>query len=281
MDSKQRTMKKAGLLTVVLSVLVIMTIGAMGPLHTMTSGNINNIAGTTSETGKAVYSGNGHFNVSWAKFTDQASVTVYFSQASSVLTDKTQNVTVTTANYTTISISEIGPVFILIQNGTTFPATTGTEFQANMQLSYELESFKVNRVSTGIFNVSWNPFKDQAQAYVYYSAGNGSMVNSKSAVVSAGDANFTIIQTGNGTEYSFLLVNGTLFPAFSPDFLGDNNLTNYTITVSNNYQPGGGFIIDGYAIYLTWEVWASLGITVLVIGGVYEIGKHHERRRRN
>jgi hypothetical protein len=281
MDSKQRTMKKAGLLTVVLSVLVIMTIGAMGPLHTMTSGNINNNAVTTSETGKAVYSGNGHFNVSWVKFANQASVTVYFSQASSVITDKTQNVTVTTANYTTISTTEIGPVFILIQNGTTFPTTTGTEFQANMELAYELETFKVDRISTGLFNVSWAKFKDQSQAYIYYASGNGSMVTSKSAVVSAGAADFSIIQTGNGTEYSFLLVNGTLFPAFSPDFLGDNNLTNYTVTVANNYQPGGGFILDGYAIYLSWEVWATIGAGVLIIVGVYKLGKHHERHRKN
>lgn len=281
MDSKQRTMTKAGLLTVVLGVLVILTIGAMGPLHTMTNGNIQNNAATTSETGKTVYTGNGHFNVSWVKFTDQATVTVYFSQASSVLTDKTQNVTVTTANYTTISTNEIGPVFILIQNGTTFPTTTGTEFQANVQLDYELESFSVNRISTGLFNVSWKAFKDQSQAYIYYASGNGSMVTSKSAVVSAGTADYALIQTGNKTEYSFLLVNGTLFPAFSPDFLGDNNLTNYTMTVSNNYQPGGGFIIDGYAIYLTWETWASLAVVVLVIGGIYEIGKHHGRHRKN
>ena len=279
MDSKQRTLTKAGLLTVVLGVLVILTIGAMGPLHTMTSGNIHNNAATTSETGKSTYTGNGHFNVSWAKFTDQATVTVYFSQASSVLTDKTQNVTVTTANYTTISTNEIGPVFILIQNGTTFPTTTGTEFQANVLLDYELETFSVNRISTGLFNVSWKAFKDQAQAYIYYASGNGSMVTSKSAIISAGTAHYALIQTGNKTEYSFLLVNGTLFPAFSPDFLGDNNLTNYTMTVSNNYQPGGGFIIDGYAIYLTWETWASLAVVVLVIGGVYEIGKHHERRK--
>lgn len=281
MDSFKRTLTKAGLLTVVSVVMVILTIGGMGPLHSMTSGNMNNNAVTTSETGKAVYVGNGHFNVSWAAFTDQSTVKVYFSQSSSVLTDKSQNVSVTTLNYTTISVSEIGPVFIMIQNGTTFPATSGTEFQANMELSYELESFSVNRISTGLFNVSWKQFKDQSQAYVYYVSGNGTGINDKSSVVSSGSADFSIIQVGNGSKYSFLLVNGTLFPAFSPDFLGNNNLTNYTMTVSNNYQPGGGFIVNGYAIYLTWEVWAGLALTASVIVGVYKLGKHHEKHRKN
>ena len=275
MDSTKRTIRKAGFLAVVLGILVIGTIGAMGPLHPMTNGNIYHNEVTTSETGKAVFVGNYELNVSWALFTDQTTGKVYYSQTTTI-TDKTANVTFTTKNYTVISGLEIGTYYLLIQNGSSFP-TTVYEFTANVPVSSVLEGFHATYIGNDQFNISWVKFPGQEVVRVYWALGNSTNLTNTSQFFIGSTNPYLVVTFNNYTSknVNFLLVNDSLFPR------GEVNYTSYIVITS--MSSTGGFIIgfNGYGLVLSEFDSFVAALVIIFIVALIAAHRHKKHKRGN
>ena len=275
MDSTKRTIRKAGFLAVVLGILVLASMGAMGPLHTMANGKINTSAATTSETGKAVFVGNYELNVSWALFTDQTTGKVYYSQTTTI-TDKTANVTFTTKNYTVISGLEIGTYYLLIQNGSSFP-TTVYEFTSNVPVSSVLEGFHATYIGNDQFNISWVKFPGQEVVMVYWALGNSTNLTNTSQFFIGNINPYLVVTFNNYTSknVNFLLVNDSLFPK------GEVNYTSYIVITS--MTSTGGFIIgfNGYGLVLSEFDSFVAALVIIFIVALIAAHRHKKHKRGN
>ena len=275
MDSTKRTIRKAGFLAVVLGILVLASMGAMGPLHAMANGKINTSAATTSETGKAVFVGNYELNVSWALFTDQTTGKVYYSQTTTI-TDKTANVTFTTKNYTVISGLEIGTYYLLIQNGSSFP-TTVYEFTANVPVSSVLEGFHATYIGNNQFNISWVKFPGQEVVRVYWALGNSTNLTNTSQFFIGSTNPYLVVTFNNYTSknVNFLLVNDSLFPR------GEVNYTSYIVITS--MSSTGGFIIgfNGYGLVLSEFDSFVAALVIIFIVALIAAHRHKKHKRGN
>ena len=276
MDSTKRTIKKAGFLAVVLGILILASMGAMGPLHAMANGKINTSAATTSETGKAVFVGNYELNVSWALFTDQTTGKVYYSQTTTI-TDKTANVTFTTKNYTLITGLEIGTYYILIQNGSSFPITT-YEFSGNVPISSVLENFHATYIGNNQFNLSWVKFPGQEVIRIYWAYGNSTNLTSNSQFFIGNSLPYQIVTFNNYTSknVNFLLVNDSIFP------YGQVNYTSY-IVIGTMSNTGTGFIIgfNEYGLVLSEFDSFIAALVIIFIIALIAAHRHKEHKRRN
>lgn len=251
----------------------VMAIVLIGMTSVNATGNMemhNGTSALTSESGKAVFIGNYELNVSWKAFPDQSTGKVYYSLNPDI-TSSTPFVSFTTLNYTVISGLKIGTYYILIQNGTTFPATT-YEFTGVIPVSSVLEVFHYTYLGNNQFNISWNKFKGQSIVRVYYAFGNVSNLTNDSNFVIGSSLPYLII-TLNTTpvkNVNFLLVNDSLFPA---------GQVNYTSFIQIYTPIHHGLLIDfnGFGIFLDY-FWIAILVIVLLLIGI-GIHKHDKDKR--
>ena len=258
-----------GFLTLLLILIVVLSMG-MTAIVGNNNAKIEPNTALSTESGKAVFVGNYELNVSWKLFNSQITGKVFYSQ-SSAITDKTTNVSFTTANYTEISGLEIGTYYILIQNGTTFPALT-YEFTGNVPVSSVLEAFNVNYIGNNQFNVSWNKFNSQTVVRIYFAYGNVSNLTSLSNFSIGSSLPYLIITMNNYTSknVNFLLVNDSLFPK------GELNVSSY-IQIYSPIHHGLLIAFNGYVIFLDYA-WLIILAVVLIFIGI-AVHKHDEHKR--
>ena len=260
-----------GILAILLLIIIVLSMGSPAIVSHSNNAKFESNALTT-ESGKAVFIGNYQLNVSWKMFADQTTGKVYFSQ-NATITDKTSNVSFTTLNYTVLSNLKIGLYYILIQNGTSFPATT-YEFTADIPVSSVLESFDVNYIGNNQFNVSWHKFDAQSVVRVYYAFGNASNLTSLSNFVIGSSLPYLVITMNNYTSKNvdFLLVNDSLFPS------GEVNYTSFIVISSMHSQNGLLIAFDGYGFFFSYV--ALFVILVIIALIVVVVHRHDEHKKR-
>ncbi len=258
-----------GFLTLLLILIVVLSMG-MTAIVGNNNAKIEPNTALSTESGKAVFVGNYELNVSWKLFNSQTTGKVFYSQ-SSAITDKTTNVSFTTANYTEISGLEIGTYYILIQNGTTFPALT-YEFTGNVPVSSVLEAFNVNYIGNNQFNVSWNKFNSQTVVRIYFAYGNVSNLTSLSNFSIGSSLPYLIITMNNYTSknVNFLLVNDSLFPK------GEVNYTSFIVISSMHSHNGLLIAFDGYGFFFSY---IALMLILAVIIVIVILAKHEHNKR--
>jgi hypothetical protein len=258
------------LLLILIVVLIVVLSMGMTAIVSNNNAKIEPNAALSTESGKAVFVGNYELNVSWKLFNSQTTGKVFYSQ-SSAITDKTANVSFTTANYTILSGLEIGTYYILIQNGSTFPALT-YEFTGNIPVSSVLEAFNVNYIGNNQFNVSWNKFNSQTVVRIYYAFGNASNLTSASNFFIGSALPYLIITFNNLTSknVNFLLVNDSLFPK------GEVNYTSFIVISSMHSHNGLLIAFDGYGFFFSY---IALMLILAVIIVIVILAKHEHNKR--
>ena len=277
------------LLAVILAIVAILAISpamsaiTYSPEHTGAVNGALPDASTTS-LGKAVFTGEFtnntgvsafYFNVSWATFTDQSIGKVCYSQ-SQTITKNTANVSFATLNFTYITVNLIGNWYFLIQNGTAFPSSLVTEFSNSVKVSYVLEPFKVSNIGNKFVNVSWNKFNHQQFVSVLFVKGNASKMSAKAQSIQV-NANFIDIKLSNYTEYSFLVVNSSLYPA------GSVNVSSYvqSITLSPPAQISGFLIgVNDNVVLISFGTLAIIAIAVTLGYLIVRKEEHHGKHKK-
>lgn len=265
---RHRAVRLTAIVFVLLSLLLVVSMAHTQP---KSATNYNNNA-ITSEYGKATFIGNYELNVSFTAFPNQSSVVIFYSQ--STITKDSANITLTTQTYGILKNLEIGTYNIDIVNGTTTPSSD--IFTGTVPISSALEHFNVAYLGNGIFNISFKTFTNQNNFRVYYAKGNSSMLNANSNFVTGTVLNYSLIKvsTTNMTEYSFLVVNDSIFPS-------NVNISSYVVTISPHSESGFFIGYDSFAIFLSQDFVIFAVIVIAVIIAIYEIGKHsgkHGRR---
>lgn len=266
--NRHRVIRLTAIVFVLFSLLLV-----AGMTHTQpkSTTNYNNNA-ITSEYGKATFIGNYELNVSFTAFPNQSSVIIFYSQ--STITKDSTNISLTTQTYGILKNLEIGTYNIDIVNGTTTPSSD--IFTGTVPISSAVEHFNVVYLGNGIFNISFKKFNAQSNFRVYYTKGNSTMLNANSNFVTGTVLNYSLIKvsTTNMSEYSFLVVNDSIFPS-------NINISTYAVTISPHSESGFFIGYDSFAIFLSQDflIFAVIAIAVILI--IYEIGKHsgkHNKR---